>query len=107
MSKSILQRIPDALLARVEEWGEAHGEINRTVAVNLLIVKALEADEIKLLHAEIEGLKRTVVKLNRPYAHTPLITALQKAAEAFAPENLKRPGGYRLRRKRDIIQPDK
>jgi hypothetical protein len=84
MSKSILQRIPDSLLVQVDKWAEAHGEINRTVAVNLLIGNGLELDRIKLLQNEVEGLKSTIVRLNKPYVHAPLIEALQKAAEDLA-----------------------
>ena len=84
MSKSFLQRVPDNLLAQVEAWALSHGGVTRTVAINILIVQGLEADERESLRAKVEELQREVIKLNS--VHMPLIKALQKAAETLTPK---------------------
>ncbi len=63
MSKPFLHRAPDELVSRVEAWALTHGKVNRTVAINLLIANALEADERAEMRAEIQGLRELVVKL--------------------------------------------
>lgn len=63
MSTPILHRFPDSLLPKIEAWGKAHGEVNRTVAVNMLLEKALEADEMERMREEIDGLRKMVVNL--------------------------------------------
>lgn len=71
MSKPILHRAPDALLDRVNAWALTHGEVNRTVAINLLIANALDADEAAEMRAEIQGLREMVVKLATTHAERP------------------------------------
>ena len=81
LSKSFLQRTPDNLLAQVDAWALSHGEVNRTVAINILIVQGLESDERESLRAKVEDLQKEVTKLNS--VHMPLIKALQKAAGVY------------------------
>ena len=84
MSKSILQRIPENLLDQIDSWALAHGEINRTTAINILIVNGLEADGKKILQQKIDALQTEIISLNK--IHMPLIKALTKAAVMYENE---------------------